>query len=211
MMVSHRFSRLFDTKPLHPPRDFVLPDEYLTDGAVLEIGAGKGKHALMLAQDYPDKHIFALERTVNKAKAFDGNHAPSHLHFIHADAIAWSVFALPPACLSAVYILYPNPEPKNPNQRFVNMPFFEFLLSRMQSNATLTLASNIGDYITEACDKLEHVWQLPYVCQVIDTTSARTHFEIKYLSRGELCQEVVAVKPDNYRTRFDEMLPKVLS
>ncbi len=30
-----------------------------------------------------------------------------------------------------------------------------------------------------------------------------THFEIKYLERGELCQQLIITKPEGYRTRFD--------
>jgi hypothetical protein len=29
------------------------------------------------------------------------------------------------------------------------------------------------------------------------------HFEIKYLERGELCQQLIITKPEGYRTRFD--------
>ena len=37
----------------------------------------------------------------------------------------------------------------------------------------------------------------------IADSSARTHFEIKYLERGELCQQLIITKPEGYRTRFD--------
>ena len=40
----------------------------------------------------------------------------------------------------------------------------------------------------------------------IAQTSARTHFEIKYLERGELCQ-LIMTKPEGYKTRFDEFAP----
>ncbi|MFV5407223.1 SAM-dependent methyltransferase, partial [Acinetobacter sp. 228] len=38
-------------------------------------------------------------------------------------------------------------------------------------------------------------------------TSARTHFEIKYLERGELCQQLIMTKPEGYKTRFDDFVP----
>lgn len=41
----------------------------------------------------------------------------------------------------------------------------------------------------------------------IAQTSARTHFEIKYLERGELCQQLIMTKPEGYNTRFDEFAP----
>ena len=87
------------------------------------------------------------------------------------------------------------------------MPFFEFLLSRIQPEGTLTLASNIPEYIDEAAQQLEQLWQLPYEKQIIASDSARTHFEIKYLQRGELCQQLVITKPATYQTRFDQFMP----
>ena len=87
------------------------------------------------------------------------------------------------------------------------MPFFEFLLSRLQVGGTITLASNIAEYIAEAEQQLIEVWKLPFVKEVIAETSARTHFEIKYLQRGELCQQLIITKPESYRTRFDDFMP----
>lgn len=189
------------------PRDFV---PIANTPICFEIGAGKGKHALAFAKHNPDQTMFALERTKNKAAAFDGYDCPSNLHFIHADAVAWSVYALFPSQVSQCFILYPNPEPKNKNQRFVNMPYFEFLLSRIKEGGTITIASNIEAYIRECEQKLSDVWRLPYTKQSIAQSSCRTHFEVKYLARGEVCQELVITKPHDYKTRFDDSLPKHL-
>lgn len=87
------------------------------------------------------------------------------------------------------------------------MPFFEFLLSRLQVGGTITLASNIAEYIAEAEQQLINIWKLPFVKEVINSTSARTHFEIKYLERGELCQQLIITKPTDYSTRFDDFMP----
>jgi tRNA G46 methylase TrmB len=77
------------------------------------------------------------------------------------------VHGLKPQQLAQIFILYPNPEPKNPAQRWLNMPFFEFLLSRLQDGGRITLASNIPDYIAEAALQCQNVWQLPFVQETI--------------------------------------------
>ncbi|MDO5651131.1 MAG: DUF938 domain-containing protein [Moraxella sp.] len=203
--VSHHFARQFNPNVIHAPRDFV-PTE-LTNNVVLEIGAGKGKHAMLYAAANPNAQIIAIERTQDKFTAFAKSAKEQHLPNlspIHADAVAWVVHGVLPHSLSQVFILYPNPEPKNKNQRFLHMPFFEFLLSRLQYGGQITLASNIGEYITEAEQLLQSVWCLPFIKTDIASTSARTHFEIKYLTRGERCQELVITKPVGYRTRFDD-------
>ncbi len=208
--LSHRFSRVFDLSALCPPRDFCPIDD---EPICLEIGAGKGRHALMFAKNHPCEHLYAIERTSEKFAAFKracDERALANLTAIHADAIHWSAFALQPRQVKRCFILYPNPEPKNKNQRFLNMPFFEFLLSRMMAGGQILIASNITTYISECESLLQTVWQLPYTKRQIEPTSARTHFEIKYLARGELCQEIIITKPDEYRTRFDDTPPRCL-
>lgn len=199
--------RQFQAQYLKAPRDF---KGIVSSEIALEIGAGKGKHALQYAAQHPQSTLYAVERTREKFQMMQRLHAESHLanlHPIHADVLPWVVHALYPAQVRDCFILYPNPEPHNPAQRWLNMPFFEFLLSRMATGGQITLASNIPGYIAEAEQQLQKVWQLPYEKSAIVAHSARTHFEMKYLGRGEVCQELVVQKPAGYSTRFDGFLP----
>lgn len=212
--ISHQQQRAFQPQKLSAPRDFVIP-KIIQDKAnhhseksslILEIGAGKGKHALSFAKAHPNKQLLAIERTRNKFEAFTKlamQQHSSNLHPIHADAIAWVVHALAPHSLASIYILYPNPEQHNPNQQWLNMPFFEFLLSRLQEGGEVILATNIEDYIDNAEIKSKDVWQLPTIRSEVPIDSQRTHFEIKYLARGETCWQLTMTKPKDYKTRFD--------
>ena len=199
--------RQFQAQRMQPPRDFQpIPDTPIC----VEIGAGKGRHALLFTAEHPQATLYAIERTREKFVAMQKQHQlepREHLFPVHADALPWVVHALFPAQVEQFFILYPNPEPHNPAQRWLNMPFFEFLLSRLQPNGSITLASNIPNYIAEAEQQLIELWKLPYQKQVIATDSARTHFEIKYLERGELCQQLIITKPARYQTRFDDFAP----
>ena len=199
--------RQFQAQRMHAPRDFISIEN---QPICVEIGAGKGKHALLFTEQNPEQQLIAIERTREKFVAMQKQHqleGQKNLIPMHADAVPWVVHALFPAQVEQFFILYPNPEPHNPAQRWLNMPFFEFLVSRLQVNGTVTLASNIPEYIAEAEKQLIDVWKLPYVKEVIPATSARTHFEIKYLERGELCQQLIISKPESYTTRFDDFMP----
>ena len=207
-MHSHQFNRLFAPNQLRAPRDFIKTaiKTVLNAPLILEIGAGKGHHALSLAQT-TDQPIIAIERTRTKFEAFKKLAAATNcpnLQPVHADAIPWCVHALLPKTVSQVFLLYPNPERANPNQRWHRMPFMEFLLSRMQSGARLTLATNIESYALECEEWLREVWQLPVTIALVDRTSVRTAFEVKYLARGEACWQIEAEKPEGYVTRFDD-------
>ena len=199
--------RQFQAQRMHAPREF----KAITNEPIcVEIGAGKGKHALLFSATHPDQKLVAIERTREKFMAMQKQHAiegQTNLTTAHADALPWVVHALFPQQVQQFFILYPNPEPHNPAQRWLNMPFFEFLLSRLAFAGTITLASNIPEYIEEAEQQLEKIWKLPFEKQVVAQDSARTHFEIKYLERGELCQQLIISKPVGYTTRFDDFAP----
>lgn len=199
--------RQFQAQRMHAPRDF---QAIANQPVCVEIGAGKGKHALLFSAQHPEKQLIAVERTREKFLSMQKQHGlegQKNLQPVHADALPWVVHALFPAQVEQFFILYPNPEPHNPAQRWLNMPFFEFLLSRLKTGGQITLASNIPEYIAEAQQQLIEVWKLPFVKEVIASDSARTHFEIKYLERGELCQQLIITKPEGCSTRFDEFQP----
>lgn len=199
--------RQFQAQRMHAPRDF---QSISPEAVCIEVGAGKGKHALLFSKTHPDTQLIAIERTREKFLAMQKQHGiegQANLQTVHADALPWIVHALYPEQVEQFFILYPNPEPHNPAQRWVNMPFFEFLLSRLKTGGTITLASNIPAYIEEAEQQAEQLWKLPFIKEVIAQDSARTHFEIKYLERGELCQQLIITKPEAYVTRFDDFQP----
>lgn len=209
--LSHQQERAFQPQRLSAPRDFVMPDAALKpkSSLVLEIGAGKGKHALSFAMQNPDKHLIAIERTRNKFEAFEklaAQQNSANLTAIHADAIAWIVHAIAPNSIDSIYILYPNPEQHNPNQQWLNMPFFEFLLSRLQVGGEIILATNIETYMDNAEQQANEVWCLPNTRSQVASSSQRTHFEVKYLARQETCWELSMKKPEGYQTRFDKWM-----
>ena len=207
---THQQARAFQPQRLSAPRDFMIP-KIISDNKdekplILEIGAGKGKHALSFALQNPDKHLIAIERTRNKFDAFSKLATLqdlSNLDAIHADAIAWTVHALKPNSVAKIFILYPNPEQHNPNQQWLNMPFFEFLLSRLQVGGEIILVTNIQSYMDNAEHQAAKLWCLPNNRYRVPVDSQRTHFEVKYLARQEVCWELSIRKPKWYKTRFD--------
>lgn len=207
--LSHKQTRAFQPKKLTKPRNFTIPNILTNNNQqpiVLEIGAGKGKHALSFASQNPQKHLIAIERTRNKFEAFAKLakvQGSANLTAVHADAIAWIVQAIAPNSVAQIYLLYPNPEQHNPNQQWLNMPFFEFLLSRLQVGGEIILATNIEKYIDNAQQQAKELWRLPATVTPVATDSQRTHFEIKYLARKEQCWQLNISKPEGYQTRFD--------
>ncbi len=161
----------------------------------LEIGAGVGKHALGFAESNKESYLVALERTMAKFnkfyRAYEQAGCPNNLLPIHADAIHWLVHNVNQPSFHSIFILYPNPEPKNKNQRWIHSPAFGFLWDLLLPAGKLYLASNLPHYIEEFYQGARENWQIHKRRRYpIAKGSDRSHFEAKYLKRGDVCQEV---------------------
>ncbi len=196
--------RAFDPSSIEKPHGltgFAWPAEF-KDGAPwdLEIGCGVGWHPIKYAIDNPSRRLIAVEHTREKFESFQGRvfkHAQlKNLLPIHADAIRWVTHAIPAGSLDRIFLLYPNPEPKAANKRWLRMPFFQRLLETLAPGGTITLATNIESYFDEARVYGVEAWGLEIVGErrfnlaTAPDEAPRTHFEKKYLERGETCFDV---------------------
>lgn len=180
-----------------------------TEGAPLdlEIGCGVGWHPIKYAKANPDRRLIAIEHTREKFTSFEGrfekNGAPSNLLPVHADAVRWITHAIEKESVDRVFLLYPNPEPNAPNKRWFRAPFFERLLWVLAPGGSVTLATNVESYMNEACAYARDAWGLELASRRSFTKAdelegiPRTHFEKKYLLRGETCHDAVFVKKDS--------------
>lgn len=166
---------------------------------VVEIGAGVGMHPIQYARHNPQNFIIAIERTTAKFQKMlrRAEHHPeiTNLLCIHADAVQWITQNITAQEIAEYFLLYPNPYPKasQKNKRLMHMPFMQALLKTMQPNCKLTLATNEQSFWQEAVD----IWHGDYDLQIISSGTIckdrlpRSHFEKKYLQRGETCYELV--------------------
>lgn len=189
--------RAFDREAVLPPHSLLKP--HLPAGPLdLEIGCGVGWHPIKYAQANPNRTLIAIEHT--RAK-FDGfrrradRHELPNLLPIHADAIRWVTHALPESSVDRIFVLYPNPEPQAANKRWFRMPFMHELLTKLKPQGTIELATNIATYKDEAKMYASEVWNLELADEHTVTENPRTHFEKKYLLRGETCFDVTFRKP----------------
>ncbi len=182
-------------------------------GAIdLEIGCGVGFHPIRRALTEPSRALLAVEHTALKFKKFAGrirshrekgmgleNLIPLHMNAI--DLVArWA----PEDLFDTVYLLYPNPHPKEKqaNQRWLRMPFFGRLLKSVRPGGRIVLATNIESYWSEANEFALLTWGLESDSDRVFTSSkvppfaGRTHFERKTLATGGTCFESIWRKPE---------------
>ena len=195
--------RPFQVESVAPPTQLTeIPSGFLnsTEPIDLEIGCGVGWHPIRYATENSDRRLIAIEHTREKFEKFHSRYLRhpnlTNLLPIHADAVRWITHALKPGCLSRCFLLYPNPEPKAVNRRWLRMPFMHKLLETLARDGELTLATNEQTYFDEAKEWAENYWNLEILeaRSFSDSTKPlgipRTHFEKKYLERGEICHDL---------------------
>ena len=170
---------------------------------IVDLGCGVGYHPIWLARNNPNTGVVAIERTKAKFLSMQrrsNNHELHNLFCVHADAQHWIPQNLRDKSLDHLYFLYPNPYPKRKqaNKRYHRQAFFEVLLNKLKDSGQLTFATN-EKWLHEECETyLSHLWKLnPIKSETLSprqTGHFRTHFEKKYLSRGESCFNLVFAK-----------------
>lgn len=192
--------RSFQDDKLPLPSEIVPKDFFNVHSHIdLEIGSGTGDFALQYTHNHPERFLIAIERTHNKFNTFKNKlDQQKNLLALHADARSVVVHCIPPNSLEKIFLLYPNPYPKKKqaNQRWHNMPFFNFLLTRLKPSGELHFATNIEDYYSEFLQSTAAFGlSVIKVESLTETSVPRTAFEKKYLLRGETCWNITCKKP----------------
>ena len=182
---------------------FRLPSILPPDAPIdLEIGCGVGWHPIVYARENPDRCLIAIEHTALKFARFQSRLARQgdmlgNLVALHANAISWVTHCLGTTKLDRCFFLYPNPNPKNPSQRWFRMPFFERILESLKPSGQIHLATNERFYADEAVQWAKKQWGLRVLeykelhQELTPLHKPRTHFEKKYLERGQTCYDIV--------------------
>jgi tRNA G46 methylase TrmB len=167
----------------------------------VEVGAGQGLFAVQFSRAHPAQTLIAIERTQERFARLQQRIASNHcqnVNPIRANAVNWITHCLPTQSVEGYFFWYPNPYPKpgQQNKRFHAMPFMGYVIQTLKPGGTITMATNEAFYYTEARTFMEKVWGLTCLVdrQVASSTAPRTHFEKKYLARGDTCWELQFAK-----------------
>lgn len=174
----------------------------------IEIGCGVGRHPIQWARANPDRQILAIERTSEKFEKCQRRLAQNrfkhpdqynNIYLAHAEAAVLLPHLIESNQVTTYFYLYPNPEPKSKNRRLSQSPLLPFIQSTLCRRGQLIVASNVYSYIAELTQAAISIgFSIDREGPLSQEMKPRTHFEKKYLERGDSCFELVLSKmPDS--------------
>lgn len=128
----------------------ILPDFSPYKKVNLEIGFGAGEHLALQAKHHPDELFIGCEPFINGIAALLQKIEEENLKNIRIfpDDALMLVNALPPVCLSRVFILFPDPWPKKRHnkRRLVTTENLKAIARKATEQAQFLIATDHDDY-----------------------------------------------------------------
>jgi tRNA G46 methylase TrmB len=184
--------REFKAELVPRPRGAALSVSLPSDRPLdIEIGCGAGWHPITYARQNPARTLVAIEHTVERL----ARHEPlPNLIAVHADAVSWITHHVSSRSVDRYLILYPNPR-----SNWTGAPFTSRLIETLKPGGRIQLATNLPELAARARRELSSGFGLELEIETAIGADSpgypRTHFEKKYLLRGERCLELVFAKP----------------
>jgi tRNA (guanine-N7-)-methyltransferase len=124
----------------------------------LEIGFGGGEHLVHMAARYPDIRLIGCEPFVNGIAMLLGKIRAAGVAnlALHPGDVRDLFDVLPDACLSKVFLNYPDPWPKarHHRRRFVTPEYLRPLARVIAPGAEFRVATDIPDYVRQTLEEV---------------------------------------------------------
>jgi tRNA (guanine-N7-)-methyltransferase len=124
----------------------------------LEVGFGGGEHLVHMAARNPDVAIIGAEPFVNGIAMLLGKIRGAGVTnlWLHPGDVRDLFDVLPDACLSKVFLNYPDPWPKarHHRRRFVTQDYLQPLARITASGAEFRVATDIPDYVRQTLEEV---------------------------------------------------------
>ena len=160
----------------------------------LEIGFGAGEHLAAQAERHPDKGFIGCEVFENGVARLIGEVERRHLANVRLflDDARLLIAALPPASIERVFILFPDPWPKqrHKKRRIVSRETLDTLARIMAEAAELRLATDDPGYFSSMLEQVTGHPEFAWLARRPGDWRARppdwppTRFEEKALAAG---------------------------
>ncbi|RMD74189.1 MAG: methyltransferase domain-containing protein [Lentisphaerae bacterium] len=164
--------------------------ERLPDHLELDLGCGKGRFTLALAQRYPNHTVIGVDRQLGRLRKLlskANRRNVSNITAVYAQLWTFVAFYLPDACADRIHILCPDPWPKKKHapHRTISSEFVGMLGCKLKAGGILHLATDNVPYR----ERMERIMQatsefVPAPHGIDDIRDLKTDFELRFERDG---------------------------
>ena len=179
---------------IYQPRSIVerLPLEELFSQSrplEIELGSGDGTFLVEYAGLHPECNFLGVERLLGRLRKIDrkGRRAGlTNLRVMRLEASYVVEYLLPPGCVSAMHIYFPDPWPKRKHtwKRLINKPFTALAARVLASGGTVYLRTDNADYFAQMTSAFGDNTLFQAVDTPAELRERLTDFERDFLARG---------------------------
>ena len=188
------------------PKPRVTLENHAFSHLDVEIGCGVGLHPVNYALENLNRTLIAVDKSLIRYEKMIqriANHQEiPNLIPIRENAVWFVTHEITKNSVENYFFLYPNPYPKKgqANKRWHQMPFMQHVIATLKAEGKIHLATNMKFYAEDAEDFFTNFWNLKLIKKETYRSlqeipfPPRTHFEKKYLERGETCWNFIFQK-----------------
>ena len=162
------------------------------EGVELDMGCGKGKFTLELAERYPRRLILASDVMMGRLRRIEqkGEHRKiPNVRLLRAESLQLAQFQLPYRAVDRIHILCPDPWPKEdkrPLRRLVSTAFLCALPRVLKSGGVLHLSTDHKPYFEAWTGMLAKIpFLVPDREGIADVRDLKTDFELQWEAQGK--------------------------
>ncbi len=170
-------------------RQPAFPDGF--SAVELDLGCGKGKFTLELAERYPERLVVGLDVMLGRLAKIDSKMTRRKLKnvmLLRAESSQAVAFQLPVASIDRIHLLCPDPWPKEKRKgrRLVCMAFLATLPRIMKQGAILHMATDYRPYFDDWQRMLDNIpWLQDAPNASDDIKDIKTDFELQWEAEGK--------------------------
>ncbi|HOG49013.1 MAG TPA: methyltransferase domain-containing protein [Lentisphaeria bacterium] len=162
----------------------------------LDMGCGKGRFTLALAERYPERLILGSDVMIGRLRRLEAKvkrRGLSNVRLLRAESLTLAAFQLSPQSLDRLHLLCPDPWPKRRHRvrRLVCTDFLCRLQRILKPGGVLHLSTDHELYFAdwlELFDKMPHFHAAPEA--MADIVDVKTDFELQWNAEGKIVQHL---------------------